>query len=64
MIAYKAMGSELYKSALMEANKAHIYRYIFPANITLTIPGKDGKPITGLPPWKKGATVFGAGAEG
>jgi phage tail protein X len=58
-IAYKAMGSELYKSALMTANPEHRYNYIFSADVVLTIPEKDEKAIEGLPPWKKAGVVYG-----
>jgi hypothetical protein len=63
-IAYKAMGSEMYTSALMQANLEHRHLFIFPADIVLTIPAREEKPIAGLPPWKKGGIVYGNSAAG
>jgi hypothetical protein len=63
-IAYKAMGSELYRSRLMKANTAHRFRYVFPADVVLAIPDKDEKVLAGLPPWKKAGVVYGDSKAG
>jgi phage tail protein X len=57
LIAKKTLGSEMYTDALMTANAAHREIFIFPANITLTIPDITIKPAEGLPPWKRGGAV-------
>jgi phage tail protein X len=53
MIAKKTLGSEFFKSELMEANKKYRHIYIFPANIKIFVPEITTKPSADLPPWKR-----------
>jgi len=52
-VAFKTMGSEMFKDTLMKNNLIHREIYIFPAGITLFIPGVKTSPSENLPPWKK-----------
>jgi len=55
-IAFKMLGDEMHKTALMEANLKYRHLYIFPAGVVLNIPEITASPASGLPPWKKGKT--------
>jgi len=57
LIAYKTMGSESYKDALMKSNRRHRDIYIFPAGVTLIIPEVTETPPSTLPPWKRGVSA-------
>lgn len=54
-IAYREMGSCLYTSQLMRANRAYLSFYTFPAGITLSIPETETMNQSSLPPWKQAA---------
>lgn len=53
-IAHEQMGSTGYTDLLMRENLEHIYTYIFPAGIELSIPEVEVKVNSLLPPWKRG----------
>ncbi|MCL2107816.1 MAG: tail protein X [Oscillospiraceae bacterium] len=53
LIAFKMLGSELHKTALIEANLRHKDVYIFPAGVALRLPEIAASVGVGLPPWKR-----------
>jgi len=57
-IAHSQLGSVSYTDRLMNLNRQYRNIYIFPANITLTLPERETKINNSLPPWKrKGAAT-------
>lgn len=52
-IAYSQLGDVAYTDDLMNANRAHLNYYIFPAGIVLTLPDVVEAVSDSLPPWKK-----------
>ena len=56
IVSYKTLGSEMYKNAILESNKACREIFIFPAGVTLTIPEITLEVSEDLPPWKRGVT--------
>lgn len=53
-IAYKTLGDEAYTDKLMKANQKYRHLVVFPAGITLSIPGPEKTVSADLPPWKRG----------
>lgn len=54
IVSYKTLGSEMYKNAILENNKACREIFIFPAGVTLVIPEIELEISEDLPPWKRG----------
>jgi len=52
-IAYSQLGDVAYTDDLMNANRAHLSYYTFPAGIVLTLPDVVEAVSDSLPPWKK-----------
>jgi len=52
-IAYSQLGDVAYTDDLMNANRAHLSYYTFPAGIVLTLPDVVETVSDSLPPWKK-----------
>ncbi len=52
MIAYEVYGDEYKMHYLMDANKKYVETVIFPAGVTLVVPGLSATQTTNLPPWK------------
>lgn len=54
MIAYQQLGSTNYTDRLVSANPEYIGTLLFPAGITLRLPGiETEKTADNLPPWKR-----------
>jgi len=56
-IAHSQLGSVNCTDRLMNLNRQHRNIYIFPANITLTLPERETKINSALPPWKRKGAV-------
>jgi phage tail protein X len=52
-VAYKIWGNEMYTDKLIKSNLQYKNVFIFPAGITLNIPGIETKTSADLPPWKQ-----------
>ena len=52
-IAYKAMGSELYRNQLLACNMRYRETYVFPAGVVLTVPEVEPEVSAKLPAWKR-----------
>lgn len=57
-IAYEQLGSVNYTDRLMNLNQQYRNIYIFPSGVVLTLPERETKINSSLPPWKR----KGAGA--
>lgn len=55
IIALKTLGSEMYLSKIIEANKHYADIITFSAGVVLNIPESSPEIDGGLPPWKRGA---------
>ena len=52
-IAYTQLGDEAYTDRLMNLNQQYRNIYIFPSGIVLTLPERETKINSSLPPWKR-----------
>lgn len=52
-IAHRELGSAEEAARLMEANRAYLAYFVFPAGITLTLPERQKRVNPSLPPWKR-----------
>ncbi len=53
-IALKTLGSEMYVTQLMQANRQYLGYYAFPDGIVLTLPEITVDEDAELPAWRRG----------